>query len=72
MDRAEAIAFVLEDAAVCPGCGHPLDETTEPGAEGAYTVSEALCAGCQVREAYADDGKNYAGRLLHVHRRDDP
>ena len=70
LDRAEAVAFALEESGLCSGCRQPLDESTAPDAEGQYTVTELLCAGCQVRTAYAQDGHSYGGRMLHVRRRE--
>lgn len=71
VDRAEAVALVLEESGECGGCKQPLEETTAPGAEGAYTVDEHLCAACQIKTAYAQDGRHYGGRLLRVYRKPD-
>lgn len=67
-DRDEAVALVLEDWDTCRGCGQRLSESTHPDGEGAYTVEQLLCGGCQVREAVGEE-KGYRGRLLHVKRK---
>jgi hypothetical protein len=67
-DAAVVVALVLEDRDRCPGCGHPLSETTAKGASGRYTLTEAMCAGCEVGEAVAK-GKQYPGRLVSVTRK---
>lgn len=68
MDRDEAAALLLEEWDTCGGCGQRLSETTDPDAEGRYTVSEVMCAGCQVREVVAER-EHYRGRLLAVRRK---
>lgn len=67
-DRDEALALLTEDWDTCRGCGQRLSESTHPDSEGAYTVDEVMCAGCQVREAVAE-GKGYRGRMLRVRRK---
>lgn len=68
IDRDEALALLQAEWDACRGCGQPLSESTDPDAEGCYTVDELLCAGCQVREVVAE-GKHYRGRMLRVRRK---
>lgn len=46
-DRDWAAADLDAQAGLCPGCGLPLEETTDPASEGAYVALEPLkCHGC--------------------------
>lgn len=49
MDRAKALAWHLERAVTCSGCGFPLDETLAPENEGAYTATKVVCHACRAR-----------------------
>jgi hypothetical protein len=58
-ERAWALALLDVEADVCPGCGHPLSETTDPDAEGGYEVEEPTrCHACtplgKAHEVYKD------------------
>ena len=39
----------------CKGCGHPIDETTDPDAEDTYTAHKIKCFACAARDRRASD-----------------
>lgn len=70
MDRAKALAWQLEQALICPGCGHPLDETTDPEAEGAYSADKVRCHACHAKGMRAEttgEHDDRHGLLYPVH-----
>lgn len=69
MDRAKALAWHLEQQITCPGCGHPLDETTDPDSEGGWTAEKVRCHACHAQgvRAEATEGDHW-GLLYPVHR----
>jgi hypothetical protein len=68
VDRDEATALLLVEWDTCRGCGQRLSESTDPDAEGHYTVDEVMCAGCQVREVISER-EHYRGRMLRVRKK---
>jgi hypothetical protein len=46
MDRILAVADVLAQDLLCPGCGQPKHEAYNPDSEGWYETKEATCQGC--------------------------
>jgi hypothetical protein len=73
-DRAWAQAHLEEQAATCRGCGHPLAETTQPGAEGRYRVPPpVICHACrplEIAERKWREVEGGPGALFHVERDD--
>ncbi|WP_214327843.1 hypothetical protein [Nonomuraea sediminis] len=69
-DRDWACAAQEEQEGVCPGCGLPLEETTDPDNEGAYVALEPLrCHGCAPRTAKArtlEDPSDWVLRVAKV------
>lgn len=50
-DRKAALDLVAYEAALCPGCSHPLEETTDPGNEERYVAELAgRCHRCTASE----------------------
>lgn len=49
-DTEWALAWQEDKASRCGGCGHPLDETTDPDAEEAYRVHTIRCHACTARD----------------------
>lgn len=43
-DMAAALDWKHQDALLCNGCGHPLDETMDPARE--YDAEVVVCRGC--------------------------
>lgn len=71
MDRAKALAWHLEQALICTGCGHPLDETTAKDAEGTYEADKVRCWACHakgVRSETVGEHDDRHGLLYPVHR----
>lgn len=71
-DRALALALADFEAESCPGCGHPLAETTDPEAEYRWTPGPAIrCHRCtaayQARDIHATSPQPQA---LHFTVRD--
>lgn len=56
-DRAWALALAQVEAEQCPGCGQPLAETTDPGAQYAYQAKITRCHACA---AVAREGRDFA------------
>lgn len=48
-----ALVWLAEAARACPGCGLPADETTDPDAEGTFTVHRIVCHACAARDRKA-------------------
>jgi hypothetical protein len=57
-DRDLALAYQDEQDATCPGCGHPLDESTNADNADAYDVTVSVCHGCAARERAAKDARD--------------
>lgn len=71
MDRAKALAWKLERDLICPGCGHPLDETTDPDNEGGYRADKVRCHACHAKGMRAEtvgENDDRHGLLFPVHR----
>lgn len=73
-DRAAAMALAAYEADLCPGCGHPLRETTDPAAEEAlYAELAARCHRCtvlgQIRDRVGAE-KREQPQALHLRVRD--
>ena len=54
-DRIAALAWQAEQALRCAGCGHPLDETMSPEAEGAWRARALRCHACAARARALDN-----------------
>jgi hypothetical protein len=52
-DRAWALALVMEEAEVCPGCGQPIAECTDPQNEFVYQATSWRCHACTAKDAEA-------------------
>jgi hypothetical protein len=69
-DRALAIALGLYEADLCPGCRHPLSETTKPENEGLYRpLAPIRCHRCTASSMGADryaDSPHASALLLSV------
>jgi len=52
-DRGWALALIVEESEECPGCGHPLEESTDPGNEFAYRAHARQCHVCATRDRAA-------------------
>lgn len=50
-----ALLWQDEQDATCPGCGHPLDESTADENQDAYEANLSVCHGCGARERAAAD-----------------
>lgn len=61
-----------EKAAACPGCGHPLEETTDAAHRTEWVVDVDRCHACVAKHAEAErlrqTGGDLAGLYLTVHR----
>ena len=70
-DRSLALEWQAERDMTCTGCGHPMDETTDPANR--YGVQTLDCESCRTRAAYASEdqssGVNVAGRRYVTVRR---
>lgn len=53
-DRVLAVASVIADGLLCPGCGQPKHESWNPDSQGWYEVKEATCQGCAAVEQRRD------------------
>lgn len=53
-DRAWALALTLEESDVCPGCGQPLAECTDPRNEDKYRAKVWRCHACTAKDAEAE------------------
>lgn len=64
-DVAWAQAYAEEQAARCPGCGQPLDESTDPANEGAYEAPFPVrCFACSTLEHRQKDYRDKPEGLL--------
>jgi hypothetical protein len=43
-----ALEWQGEQDVTCRGCGHPIDETTDPDNEGLYEAHQVTCLACEV------------------------
>lgn len=46
-DRDFALALLAVEADLCPGCGHPRSQTTDPAMQDEYTADAIRCHGCK-------------------------
>jgi hypothetical protein len=71
-DRGWAMALHAEEASACPGCGHPLEESSDPRAEEErrYEVTRVRCHACTPKEKQKqrDSGED-PGLIIGVRRR---
>ena len=66
------MAYVANEREACPGCGEPLDVSTDPESEGRYTAEAVRCHACAA-QSKADRGiDEKAGLLVHFTRRPTP
>ena len=64
-NRLLAQALTLHDKDLCPGgCGHYLDETTGPDADGWFESESVCCDACRARDDNRD--KPEPGELRYV------
>ncbi|MFD9124358.1 hypothetical protein [Kitasatospora sp. NPDC059571] len=72
-DRSWALALLLVEAEVCRGCGHPLDESTDPEQEFGWAAEVIRCHACataaRTAQAFEKGGGDPHGANVHVHRR---
>lgn len=68
-----ALEYQAEKNAMCSGCGHPLDETSDPENLRLYRVEEIHCQGCAVKawraKTIRDEERDPAGTRLVVLKR---
>lgn len=65
-----------EQDLLCPGCGHPRDETMDPEAQDRYDSKALRCFACAAKERAAEkftkhERPNLAGLYFTVGRRDE-
>ncbi len=44
-----ALAWQAEQELLCPGCGHPLDETTDPHLMRLWEATSKQCHACETK-----------------------
>lgn len=69
------LAWQRHKRSLCKGCGHPVDETMVPEAEGLYVSEPLTCHACAAREVAqsAAEGPEHAptpGLVYTIERRD--
>lgn len=70
-DRDDLLALTVEEDVACPGCGLPLDETTDEEHPYTYDSSHAVCIACEEKTEYmkplaGEDGRLPPGMLVSV------
>lgn len=70
-DRDELLALTAEEDVACPGCGLPLDETTDESHPWTYDSHHAVCIACEEKAEYmkplaGEDGRLPPGMLVSV------
>jgi hypothetical protein len=72
-DRAWALALLAVEDEACRGCGQPLDQSTDPALEEAWTAEVIRCHACAAAGRHAEQfqkaGGEPHGANVHVHRR---
>lgn len=67
------LALLEDEADACSGCGHPLSESADPGAENTYTAPlPTRCHACTAIAIRAEDYTKAQHRnalLLHAERK---
>lgn len=75
-DRTAALDLLAHEASLCPGCGHPVAETTAPEAEERYHVPYPIrchrCTATEQAQVRFQDMPTPAALLLPVQVRDSP
>lgn len=68
VDREAVFEYLREEKLLCPGCGHPRDETMDPEAEGHFRARSYKCHACLVgaveRAKYRGDHPWESGGLI--------
>lgn len=59
VDRLLAVAHVMAQDLLCPGCGQPKNEAYNPDSAGWYEIREAECNGCLKAAKDADAHKDH-------------
>lgn len=59
VDRLLAVAHVMAQDLLCPGCGQPKNEAFNPDSEGYYEVRDTVCNGCLAASRDADLHKEH-------------
>jgi hypothetical protein len=54
-DRDIVMAWQVEQALICSGCGHPIDESHDPANEGHYEAEMLRCHACKAKGSAAHD-----------------
>lgn len=68
MDRAKAMAYVMEEAERCSFCGTTDREWDED--RFAFVPVEHFCRGCYLERSYSDDREMLPGTVIRlVHRK---
>lgn len=71
-DRDAAIALVIDERESCPGCGEPLDVSTDPQSEDAYRADAVRCHACAAQAAAGRGPSDSTGLLVQFTRRPAP
>jgi hypothetical protein len=54
-DTLLALEYTDWAAQLCPGCGHHLTQSTDPGNEGRYVTHDQVCHACAAKEQHVKD-----------------
>lgn len=64
---------MLEEAEKCPGCGHPMDETTDHDLRLEWEEVDMWCYACERKQSAVEveraDQADTTGRIWSVRRR---
>jgi len=70
-----ALAWQAEQKAMCKGCGHHLDESTDGATRRQWEAQELICHGCEVidlrRAALTEAEADMPGRLIYARKKTD-
>lgn len=71
LDRSYALAWQLEQASRCSGCGEPRTESMDKAHQFAYAAEVVRCHSCAAKERAGDgyarqDGADTAGLLVQL------
>lgn len=73
MEQDKALAWLLHKRELCPGCGFPLDETTDDAHRHEWEEQPLWCNACERRESArqieSQATSDTSGRLWTVVRR---